>query len=41
MSFERIMGLEVINDEVYQQYRKHMMPILHTFGGSFGYVYSE
>ena len=40
MSFERIMGLEVINDEVYQQYREHMMPILHTFGGSFGYDFT-
>jgi uncharacterized protein (DUF1330 family) len=37
MSFERIMGLEVIDDEVYQQYREHMIPILNTFGGSFGF----
>ncbi|MGY5452845.1 DUF1330 domain-containing protein [Agarivorans sp. MS3-6] len=37
MSFERIIGLDVINDEQYQQYRKNMMPILHSFGGSFGY----
>ena len=40
MSFERIMGLEVINDEVYQKYREHMMPILHAFGGSFGYDFT-
>ncbi|GIU05804.1 DUF1330 domain-containing protein [Shewanella morhuae] len=37
MSFEKIMGLEVINEEEYQQYREHMMPILHSFGGSFGF----
>ena len=37
MAFERIMGLEVINGEEYQKYRKHMMPILHSFGGSFGF----
>lgn len=37
MSFERIMGLEVIDDEVYQQYRDNMTPILETYGGSFGF----
>jgi uncharacterized protein (DUF1330 family) len=37
MSFERIMGLEVIDDEVYQKYRENMIPILNTFGGSFGF----
>jgi len=37
MSFERIMGLHVINDELYQKYRENMMPILHSFGGSFGF----
>jgi len=37
MSFERIMGFEVINDEEYQKYRENMMPILHSFGGSFGF----
>ena len=37
MSFERIMGLEVIDDEIYQQYRENMIPILKTFGGSFGF----
>ena len=37
MSFERIMGIEVIDDEVYQQYRENMIPILNTFGGSFGF----
>ncbi|GLR69341.1 DUF1330 domain-containing protein [Agaribacter marinus] len=37
MSFERIMGLEVINDSEYQLYRENMAPILHSFGGSFGF----
>jgi len=37
MSFERIMGLEVINDDEYQKYRNNMVPILHSFGGSFGF----
>lgn len=37
MSFERIMGLEVINDEEYQKYRENMIPILISFGGSFGF----
>ncbi len=37
MSFERIMGLEVSNDEEYQKYRENMIPILHSFGGRFGY----
>ena len=37
MSFERIMGLEVINDEEYQKYRENMIPILHSYGGSFGF----
>ena len=37
MSFERIIGLEVVNDEEYQKYRESMMPILHSFGGSFGF----
>ena len=37
MSYERIMGLEVINEEMYQKYRENMIPILHSFGGSFGF----
>jgi uncharacterized protein (DUF1330 family) len=37
MSFERIMGIEVTNDEMYQKYRESMTPILHSFGGSFGF----
>jgi len=37
MSFERIMGLYVTNDEEYQRYREGMIPILESFGGSFGF----
>lgn len=37
MSFERIMGLEVIDNEAYQKYRENMIPILHSFGGRFGF----
>ncbi len=37
MPYERIMALEVTDDAVYQQYREHMMPILHSYGGSFGF----
>ena len=37
MSFERIMGLDVINDEEYQRYRECMIPILKSFGGNFGF----
>jgi len=35
--FERIMGLNVIDDTEYQRYREAMLPILKEFGGSFGY----
>ena len=37
MPFERIMGIEVTNEEEYQKYRENMTPILHSFGGSFGF----
>ncbi len=37
MTFERIMGIYVSDAEEYQRYREKMMPILHSFGGSFGY----
>ncbi len=40
MSFERIMGLNVTNDEDYQRYREGMIPILESFGGSFGYDFT-
>jgi uncharacterized protein (DUF1330 family) len=35
--FEYVVGLEVIDDEIYSEYRKNMMPILKTFKGGFGY----
>jgi uncharacterized protein (DUF1330 family) len=37
MSFERIVGLDVTDDEEYQKYRDAMVPILESFGGSFGF----
>lgn len=37
MTFERVMGLNVIDDQAYQRYREAMLPILKTFGGAFGY----
>ena len=37
MTFERVMGLHVIDDGEYQKYREGMQPILKSFGGSFGY----
>ena len=37
MAYERLMGLDVIDDQVYQQYRDAMAPILKSFGGSFGF----
>lgn len=37
MAFERVMGLQVSDDDEYQRYREAMTPILHSFGGAFGY----
>ena len=37
MPYERIMGLNVIDDQEYQRYRQAMLPILHSYGGAFGY----
>jgi uncharacterized protein (DUF1330 family) len=37
MTFERVMGLHVVDDEEYQKYRAGMEPILISVGGSFGY----
>jgi uncharacterized protein (DUF1330 family) len=37
MAYERVMGLEVIDDRVYQQYRDAMAPILKSYGGAFGF----
>jgi len=35
--FERLMGLDVVDDFEYQRYREAMLPILKSYGGSFGY----
>jgi len=37
MAYERIVGLNVTDDELYAQYRKAMLPLLETFGGGFRY----
>ena len=37
MSFERVMGINVTDDAEYQKYREGMLPILASFGGSFGF----
>lgn len=37
MSFERIMGLNVIDEQEYQLYRAAMEPMLNRCGGAFGY----
>jgi len=37
MTYERVMGIKVSDDEEYQRYREGMTPILSSFGGSFGY----
>ncbi len=37
MTFERVMGIYVSDDEEYQRYREGMTPILQSFGGSFGF----
>ena len=37
MAFERLVGLFVTDDELYQKYRDSMYPILKAYGGAFGY----
>ena len=37
MAIERLVGLFVTNDELYQTYRENMLPILQVYGGAFGY----
>ena len=37
MSYEMLVGLDVIDDEIYQVYRDAMKPILSSYNGSFGY----
>ncbi|MCV2403254.1 DUF1330 domain-containing protein [Marinomonas sp. C2222] len=40
MAYQRIMGLEVIDQGIYQKYREAMMPILATFGGEFTFDFT-
>jgi len=35
--FERVMGLNVVDDEAYKNYREGMTPILNSYGADFGY----
>ena len=37
MTYEMLVGLNVIDDQAYQTYRAEMSPILKSFGGGFGY----
>lgn len=37
MPFEALVGLEVVDDESYNNYRKEMTPILKKYGGGFNY----
>lgn len=40
MSFERCVGLEVVDEALYQQYRDGMTPILARYGGVFRYDFN-
>ncbi|GDY26851.1 DUF1330 domain-containing protein [Agarivorans sp. Toyoura001] len=37
MSYEMLVGLHVLDDDMYLQYRDAMKPILSSYGGGFGY----
>ena len=37
MAYEMLVGLNVLDDQLYQDYRAAMKPILSTYGGGFGY----
>ena len=37
MPHENLVGLHVVDDARYQQYRRAMTPILESYGGGFGY----
>lgn len=37
MNLQNLVGLYVTDDELYQKYREKMTPILHRYGGGFGY----
>lgn len=35
MAYERLVGIHVTDDKMYQKYREAMKPILETYGGGF------
>ena len=37
MAIERLVGLHVTDDDLYQKYRDGMFPILEEYSGGFGY----
>ncbi len=37
MAFERLVGLNVVDEGAYQAYRDEMTPLLKSYGGGFGY----
>ena len=37
MAIERLMGIQILNDERYTLYREAMYPLLKEYGGDFGY----
>ena len=37
MRYEMLVGLNVIDDATYEDYRRQMKPILSRYGGAFGY----
>ncbi len=37
MPLEMLVALNVVDEEAYQAYRDEMTPILHRYGGGFGY----
>ncbi len=37
MSIEMLVGVYVVDDDLYQRYRELMLPILQSYGGGFGY----
>ncbi|MCO4784067.1 MAG: DUF1330 domain-containing protein [Candidatus Cloacimonetes bacterium] len=37
MSIENLVGLSVVDNVMYQQYREKMLPLLKEYGGGFGY----
>jgi len=37
MAVERLMGMQILNDEMYTRYREEMSPLLKEYDGSFRY----